>query len=42
MTALIRNISPRAWRVWQRNRDVYFVTWKTNLVPPLMEPIHPF
>jgi lipooligosaccharide transport system permease protein len=26
-------------RVWQRNRDVYFVTWKTNLVPPLLEPI---
>jgi lipooligosaccharide transport system permease protein len=25
--------------VWQRNRDVYFVTWKTNLFPPLLEPI---
>ena len=39
MTGLIRNISPRSLRVWQRNRDVYFVTWKTNLVPPLLEPI---
>ena len=28
-----------ALRVWQRNRDVYFVTWKTNVVPPLMEPV---
>jgi lipooligosaccharide transport system permease protein len=36
---LLRNISPRALRVWQRNRDVYFVTWKTNLLPPLIEPI---
>jgi lipooligosaccharide transport system permease protein len=32
-------MSLRALRVWQRNRDVYFVTWKTNLVPPLLEPI---
>jgi len=39
MTALVRNISARSLRVWQRNRDVYFVTWKTNLVPPLLEPI---
>jgi lipooligosaccharide transport system permease protein len=35
----VGNISLRALRVWQRNRDVYFVTWKTNLVPPLLEPI---
>jgi lipooligosaccharide transport system permease protein len=39
VTALLRNLSPRALRVWQRNRDVYFVTWKTNLFPPLLEPI---
>lgn len=39
MTGLAANLSPRAFRVWQRNRDVYFVTWKTNLVPPLLEPI---
>ncbi|MBI4241101.1 MAG: ABC transporter permease [Candidatus Rokubacteria bacterium] len=37
--ALVGNISARSLRVWQRNRDVYFVTWKTNLVPPLLEPI---
>jgi len=39
MISLVRNISARSLRVWQRNRDVYFVTWKTNLVPPLLEPI---
>jgi lipooligosaccharide transport system permease protein len=37
--ALARNLSLRSLRVWQRNRDVYVVTWKTNLVPPLLEPI---
>ncbi len=36
---LVRNVSWRSLRVWQRNRDVYFVTWKTNLFPPLAEPI---
>jgi lipooligosaccharide transport system permease protein len=39
MTALLGSLSLRSLRVWQRNRDVYFVTWKTNLVPPLLEPI---
>ena len=39
MTGMLAQISPRALRVWQRNRDVYFVTWKTNLFPPLVEPI---
>ena len=39
MGSLVANMSLRALRVWQRNRDVYFVTWKTNLVPPLLEPI---
>jgi len=36
---LVRNISARSLRVWQRNRDVYMVTWKTNMVPPLLEPV---
>jgi lipooligosaccharide transport system permease protein len=39
MTATTAGPSLRSLRVWQRNRDVYFVTWKTNLVPPLLEPI---
>ncbi|HEX9427470.1 MAG TPA: ABC transporter permease, partial [Candidatus Polarisedimenticolia bacterium] len=39
MNPIARVLSLRSLRVWQRNRDVYFVTWKTNLVPPLLEPI---
>ena len=39
MIDLIRNISIRSLRVWERTRDVYFVTWKTNLFPPLLEPV---
>ncbi|MFQ5877119.1 MAG: ABC transporter permease [Acidobacteriota bacterium] len=39
MSRLLSNISSRSLRVWQRNRDVYLVTWKTNLVPPLLEPV---
>ncbi len=39
MSGLAGSVSARSLRVWQRNRDVYFVTWKTNLVPPLLEPI---
>jgi lipooligosaccharide transport system permease protein len=37
--SFLGGFSGRALRVWQRNRDVYLVTWKTNLVPPLLEPI---
>lgn len=32
----------RSVRVWQRNRDVYFQLWKTELLPPLLEPIMMF
>ncbi len=32
-------VSYRAWKVWMRNRDVYMQTYKSNLVPPLLEPI---
>jgi len=39
MSGILGAISSRALSVWQRNRDVYFVTWKTNMVPPLMEPV---
>jgi lipooligosaccharide transport system permease protein len=39
MNGIIRNLSLRSLRVWQRNRDVFLVTWKTNLVPPILEPI---
>jgi len=33
------NISLRSMRVWQRNFDVYLVTWKVNFIPPLLEPL---
>ncbi len=33
------NISWRSYRVWQRNKDVFFVTWKTNFLPSFIEPI---
>ncbi len=26
------------WAMVQRNRDVYWKTWKTNFIPPLLEP----
>jgi len=39
IVATLRNVSPRAWRVWQRNLDVYRATWIVNLLPPLLEPI---
>jgi lipooligosaccharide transport system permease protein len=28
-----------AWSMVQRNRDVYLKTWKTNFIPPLIEPL---
>jgi lipooligosaccharide transport system permease protein len=28
-----------AWSMVQRNRDVYLKTWKTNFIPPLLEPL---
>jgi lipooligosaccharide transport system permease protein len=27
------------YRVWQRNRDVFFQLWRAELLPPLLEPI---
>jgi len=36
---ILRNVSRRAWRVWQRDAEVYATTWKTNFLPPLLEPV---
>jgi len=36
---ILRNLSFRSLRVWQRDADVYFTTWKTEFLPPLLEPI---
>jgi len=33
------DVSLRALRVWQRNRDVYLRLWKSELVWPLVEPL---
>lgn len=37
--SVLSNISWRSWAVWQRNKDVFFFTWKTNFLPPFLEPI---
>jgi lipooligosaccharide transport system permease protein len=39
MKKILKNISWRSWRVWQRNFDVYKATWKVNFIPPLLEPL---
>jgi lipooligosaccharide transport system permease protein len=39
MREIWNNLSTRAFRVWQRDADVYFTTWKTEFLPPLLEPI---
>ncbi|MGE5174889.1 MAG: ABC transporter permease [Hyphomicrobiales bacterium] len=39
MREILRNLSRRAFRVWQRDADVYFTVWKTEFLPPLLEPI---
>ncbi len=39
MREILRNLSTRAFRVWQRDADVYFTTWKTEFLPPLLEPV---
>jgi lipooligosaccharide transport system permease protein len=39
MIEYVKNTSWRAFLVWRRNCDVYLVTWTTNLLPPLLEPV---
>ena len=36
---MLSNISWRALLVWRRNFDVSRVTWKTDVVPPALEPV---
>ena len=33
------DISRRTWNVWRRNRDVFMKTYKTNFIPPFLEPV---
>ena len=35
---IFANISPRVFRVWQRNADVFRATILVNFIPPLLEP----
>jgi lipooligosaccharide transport system permease protein len=35
----VPDLSLRLFRVWQRDMEVYFSTWATNLVAPLLEPL---
>ncbi|MBM4237404.1 MAG: ABC transporter permease [Euryarchaeota archaeon] len=37
--SLLSNISWRALAVWKRDKDVFFTTWKTNFLPPFLEPL---
>ena len=39
MRQAIANVSRLSWRVWQRDLDVYLTTWRTNFLPPLLEPV---
>jgi len=37
--SIISNISWRSFAVWRRNKDVFLTTWKTNFLPPFLEPL---
>jgi lipooligosaccharide transport system permease protein len=37
--SFVKNFSLRAFHVWRRNAHVYLVTWGTNLLPPVLEPV---
>ena len=39
MREILRNVSLRSFRVWQRDLEVYLTNWKTEFLPPLTEPI---
>ena len=39
MRDILRNVSLRSFRVWQRDLEVYLTNWKTEFLPPLTEPI---
>ncbi len=36
---ILPGVSYRSFRVWQRNRDVFFRLWKTELAPYIIEPV---
>ncbi|MEM2851109.1 MAG: ABC transporter permease [Candidatus Bathyarchaeia archaeon] len=36
---VIPKLSGRVWKVWLRDRDVFMKTYKTNFIPPFLEPL---
>ena len=36
---LLSNVSYRWYYVWRRNLDVNLITWQTNALPPVLEPV---
>lgn len=39
MNSILRNVSWRCVRVWQRNATIYLKTWQVNFMTPLLEPL---
>ncbi len=39
MLKTLANVSRRSWMAWRRDLDVYLTTYKTNFLPPLLEPV---
>jgi lipooligosaccharide transport system permease protein len=35
----IPKVGVRAWKVWLRDKDVFMKTYRTNFIPPILEPI---
>jgi lipooligosaccharide transport system permease protein len=35
----IPKVTMRTWKVWMRDRDVFMKTYRTNFIPPILEPI---
>ncbi|MFV1959438.1 MAG: ABC transporter permease [Planctomycetota bacterium] len=35
----VGNVSRLAFKVWRRDLDVFLTLWKTNFLPPLLEPV---
>lgn len=36
---MIANMSRRCFHIWRRNLDASRMTWRTNILPPLLEPL---
>ena len=33
------DVTRKTWHVWRRDRDVFMKTYKTNFLPPFLEPV---